>query len=86
MVRLNEHGYQDLYKRYLAEAFAYDFIQVGANGKSYHKDGKHNSDYYAYGKNVLATKDGSVVFVRTDVYENDPRKTNLNTHRVAISS
>jgi len=76
---LNEHGYQDLHKRYLAEAFAYDFNQVGTNGKSYRQDGKHNSDYYAYGKNVLAAKDGTVVFVRTDVYENDPGRTNLNT-------
>jgi len=76
---LNEHGYQDLHKRYLAEAFAYDFIQVGANGKSYQQDGKHNSDYYDYGKKVLAAKDGTIVFVRTDVYENDPGRTNLNT-------
>jgi murein DD-endopeptidase MepM/ murein hydrolase activator NlpD len=75
---LSEHGYQDLHKRYLAEAFAYDFIQVGANGKSYQQDGKHNSDYYAYGKKVLAAKDGTVVFVRTDTYENDPGRTNLN--------
>src|SRR4051812_35893606 len=76
---LNEHGYQDLHKRYLAEAFAYDFIQIGANGKSYQQDGKRNSDYYAYGKKVLAAKDGTVVFVRTDIYENDPGRTNLNT-------
>jgi peptidase M23-like protein len=75
---LNEHGYLDLHKRYLAEAYAYDFIQVGANGKSYQQDGKRNSDYYAYGKKVLAAKDGTVVFVRTDVYENDPGRTNLN--------
>ncbi|HET9132359.1 MAG TPA: M23 family metallopeptidase, partial [Terriglobia bacterium] len=75
---LNEHGYLDLHKRYLAEAFAYDFIQIGANGKSYQQEGRRNSDYYAYGKKVLAAKDGTVVFVRTDVYENDPGRTNLN--------
>ena len=63
-------------------------VQSGKSftGKSYQQSGKLNSAYYVYGKNVLATKDGSVVFVRKDVYENDPRKTNLNTHRVAISS
>jgi len=75
----NEHGYLDLHKRYLAEAFAYDFIQIGANGKSYQQDGAHNSDYYAYGKKVLAAKDGTVVFVRTDIVENDPGRTNVNT-------
>jgi len=75
----NEHGYLDLHKRYLAEAFAYDFLQIGANGKSYQQDGNQNSDYYAYGKKVLAAKDGTVVLVRTDVVENDPGRTNLNT-------
>jgi len=75
----NEHGYLDLHKRYLAEAFAYDFIQIGANGKSYQQDGSHNADYFAYGKKVLAAKDGTVVFVRTDIVENDPGKTNINT-------
>jgi murein DD-endopeptidase MepM/ murein hydrolase activator NlpD len=75
---LNEHGYQDLHKRYLSEAFAYDFNQIGANGKSYQQDGTHNSDYFAYGKKVLAAKDGTVVSVRTDIAENDPGKTNVN--------
>ncbi len=75
----NEHGYLDLHKRYLAEAFAYDFIQIGADGKSYQQDGAHNSDYYAYGKKVLAAKDGTVVFLRTDIVENDPGRTNINT-------
>ena len=75
----NEHGYLDLHKRYLAEAFAYDFIQIGANGKSFQRDGTHNADYYAYGKKVLAAKDGTVVFVRTDIVENDPGRLNLNT-------
>ena len=70
----SEHGLLDLHKRYLAEAFAYDFLQIGANGKSYQRDGTHNADYYGYGKKVLASKDGTVVFVRTDIVENDPIK------------
>jgi len=75
----NEHGFLDLHKRYLAEAFAYDFIQIGANGKSYQQDGARNSDYYDYGKKVLASADGTVVYVRTDIVENDPGRTNINT-------
>jgi hypothetical protein len=75
----NEHGFLDLHKRYTAELFAYDFIQIGANGKSYQQDGAHNADYYAYGKKVLAAKDGTVVFVRSDIVENDPGRTNINT-------
>jgi hypothetical protein len=75
----NEHGYQDPHKRFLAEAFAYDFVQIGANGKSFQRDGAHNADYYAYGKKVLAAKDGTVVFVQTVLADNAPGEPNLNT-------
>jgi hypothetical protein len=70
-----EHGYLDPHKRFLAEAFAYDFLQIGPNGKSYQRDGKSNADYYAYGKKVLAAKDGTVVTVRGDMAENTPGET-----------
>jgi murein DD-endopeptidase MepM/ murein hydrolase activator NlpD len=73
-----EHSFLDPHKRFLAEAFAYDFVQIGANGKSFQRDGKTNSDYYAYGKKVLASKEGTVVSVRSDVDENAPGDT-VNT-------
>jgi murein DD-endopeptidase MepM/ murein hydrolase activator NlpD len=76
----SEHGYLDAHKRFLAEAYAYDFLQIGPNGKSYQRDGRNNADYYAYGKKVLAAKDGTVVNVRTDVAENVPgESTNVTT-------
>jgi hypothetical protein len=74
---VNEHGYLDPHKRYLSEAFAYDFIQIGANGKSYEQGGTRNTDYYAYGKKVLAAKDGTVVALTSDIFENEPGRTNL---------
>lgn len=74
-----EHGFLDPHKRFLAEAFAYDFLQIGANGKSYQGNGMRNSDYYAYGKRVVAAKDGTVVFTRNDVVENVPGQTNTTT-------
>jgi murein DD-endopeptidase MepM/ murein hydrolase activator NlpD len=70
-----EHGYLDPHKRFLAEAFAYDFLQIGPNGKSYQRDGRNNADYYAYGKKVFAAKDGTVVTVRGDMAENVPGET-----------
>jgi len=73
-----EHGYLDPHKRFLAEAYAYDFLQIGPNGKSYQRDGKANADYYAYGKKVLSSKDGTVVSVRGDMAENVPGET-INT-------
>jgi len=74
-----EHGFLDPHKRYLAEAYAYDFVQIGPNGKSFQRDGTRNADYFDYGKKVLAVKDGTVVSVRTDIVENDPGKINSNT-------
>jgi murein DD-endopeptidase MepM/ murein hydrolase activator NlpD len=71
-----EHGFHDRHKRILAEAFAYDFIQIGADGRSFQGDGTRNSDYFAYGEKVLAVKDGTVVSVRRDVAENVPGETN----------
>jgi hypothetical protein len=70
-----EHGYLDPHKRFLAETFAYDFLQIGPNGKSYQRDGRANADYYAYGKKVLAAAEGTVVSVRGDMAENAPGET-----------
>lgn len=70
-----EHSYLDVHKRFLAEAYAYDFLQIGPNGKSYQRDGRANADYYAYGKKVLAAKEGVVVSVRGDMAENTPGET-----------
>jgi murein DD-endopeptidase MepM/ murein hydrolase activator NlpD len=70
-----EHGYLDSHKRFRAEAFAYDFLQIGPNGKSFQRDGRNNGNYYAYGKRVLAAKDGNVVSVRNDIIENLPGET-----------
>jgi murein DD-endopeptidase MepM/ murein hydrolase activator NlpD len=75
-----EHGFLDAHKRFLAEAFAYDFVQIGANSKSFVREGKNNADYYAYGKKVLAAKAGTVVETRNDIAENTPGETtNVNT-------
>ena len=70
-----EHGFLDPHKRFLAEAFAYDFLQIGSNGKSFGREGRNNPDYWAYNKKVLASKEGTVVFLRDDVGDNIPGET-----------
>ena len=75
----SEHGYLDAHKRVATEMFAYDFLQVGANGKSYQRDGLRNNDYFAYGEKVLASKDGVVASIRNDVAENVPGTINIET-------
>jgi murein DD-endopeptidase MepM/ murein hydrolase activator NlpD len=67
-----EHGYVDHHKRSAIEAFAYDFLQIGANGRSYQRDGARNTDYFAYGEKVVAAGGGVVAAVRGDIPENVP--------------
>jgi hypothetical protein len=75
----SEHGISGPAQTISRGSVAYDFVQIGANGKSFQKDGKSNTDYFDYGKKVLAAKDGTVVLVRTDIVENEPGKINSNT-------
>ena len=67
-----EHSALDGHKRFVAEAFAYDFLKIGSDGKSYGGTGGRNSDYFAYGLGVLAAADGEVVYMRNDIPENVP--------------
>lgn len=74
-----EHGYLDPHKRFFAEAYAYDFLQIGANGRSYQREGAQNTDYFAFGKKVLAAQSGTIVSVRSDITDNQPGDPNRNT-------
>jgi murein DD-endopeptidase MepM/ murein hydrolase activator NlpD len=46
------------------QRYAYDFIILDENGKSFSGDGVSVSDYYCYGKKILAPADGVVVEVK----------------------
>jgi hypothetical protein len=52
--------------------YAYDFVRIGDEGKSYRNDGLENSDYYSYGQPVLAAAAGRVITAVGDVDENMP--------------
>ena len=67
-----EHSALDNHRRFVAEAFAYDFLKIGPDGRSYQGTGGRNSDYFAYGLDVLAAADGEVVYMRNDIPENLP--------------
>ncbi|MCX6899813.1 MAG: M23 family metallopeptidase [Verrucomicrobia bacterium] len=51
---------------------ALDFSIRDAKGNTYTDDGKDNGDYYAYGMEVLAPADGTVVMVIDGVPDNKP--------------
>ena len=54
---------------------ALDFSIRDAKGNTYAGEGKENKDYYAYGMDVLAPADGTVVMVVDGVPDNKPGST-----------
>lgn len=72
--RLEPHSRSYLH----AITYAYDFIQIGENGKSYRGEGIKNSDYYSYNQPVLAAAEGCVILANDGVQENIPSKTPQN--------
>ncbi len=55
---------------------AADLVMVDASGSSHHGDGRANPDYFAYGQEVLAVADGTVITVVDGVPENVPGEVN----------
>jgi murein DD-endopeptidase MepM/ murein hydrolase activator NlpD len=51
---------------------AADLLRVGPDGLTHRGDGASNSDYYAYGEEVLAVADGTVVTAIDGVPDNEP--------------
>ncbi len=58
------------------QKFAYDLLGVGADGKTHRGEGKKNEDYYAFGRDVLAPADGTVIEKIEGVRENMPGSMN----------
>jgi hypothetical protein len=55
---------------------AADLEVLGTDGATYRGDGKKNEDYYAYGREILAAADGTVVTAIDGVPDNTPGSLN----------
>lgn len=51
----------------IGQRYAYDFVIMDAEGRTYRGEGKRPEDYYAFGQPILAPADGTVVRVRDGV-------------------
>lgn len=56
----------------IAQRFAIDCVQLGPDGQSFSGDSKVNSNYHAYGSEILAVSDGVVVATNDGIAENIP--------------
>ncbi|NOX38414.1 MAG: M23 family metallopeptidase [Calditrichaeota bacterium] len=61
----NSHSWNVLNQRY-----AYDFLILDDNGKTYRNKGNKLDDYFAFGKPVLAPADGIVIQVQNHIPDN----------------
>lgn len=76
----------------LPQRFAYDFIIVDEEGKSYSGDRKNLKSYYCYGKDILAPADGIVISIKNNfpdcrIMENeqtDPDTPDIGGNRIII--
>jgi hypothetical protein len=59
------------------QRFALDLLGVGEGGKTQQGDGSRNEDFYAFGREVLAPADGTVIGVIEGVRDNTPGSMNL---------
>lgn len=58
------------------QRFAFDLLGVGEGGKTQQGDRTRNEDYYAFGREVLAPADGTVIEVIEGVRDNRPGSLN----------
>ena len=58
------------------QRFAFDMLGVGESGKTQQGDGTRNEDFYAFGREVLAPADGTVIEVIEGVHDNTPGSMN----------
>lgn len=71
-------------RHYSRGHFAWDFVRVDAMGKPHAGGGLAVTDYYAYGQDVVAPADGTVVFARGDQPDNRPGETSQDANYVLI--
>lgn len=56
----------------IAQRFAADWVRIDEQGRTFVGDAEQNAAYLAYGEDVLAVADGTVVAMRDDIPENVP--------------
>jgi murein DD-endopeptidase MepM/ murein hydrolase activator NlpD len=59
-------------KAHIAQRLAIDWIKLGPGGRLAHDDRARNENWFAYGAEVLAVADGTVVSVKEGIPENVP--------------
>jgi murein DD-endopeptidase len=59
-------------RAYISQRFAIDWVQLYADGKTYHGDPADNKNYRAYGAEIHAVADGIVIEIKDGIPQNVP--------------
>src|SRR5207249_6661342 len=57
----------------IGQRFGADFLQLDSTGRTFRGDSTKNESYYAYGTEILAVFDGTVVETKDSIPQNVPR-------------
>lgn len=57
---------------YMIQRYAIDWLSYGDDNKLYHGDGANLEDWYCYGEDLVAVRDGTVVATRDDLPDGVP--------------
>ena len=58
------------------QRFALDLVGVGEGGKTQRGDGSRNEDFYAFGRELIAPADGTIIEIIEGVRDNSPGSLN----------
>lgn len=58
------------------QRFAFDILKVNEKGSTHAGDGWKNEDFYAFGQEIIAPADGTVIYAVDGVHDNKPGESN----------
>jgi hypothetical protein len=65
------HDYNEPHSGEWSQHYAYDVIGLGPDFQLIKNNGKTNADYWTWGREILAPADGTVLYARKDVRDNE---------------
>jgi murein DD-endopeptidase MepM/ murein hydrolase activator NlpD len=73
------HDFNEEHKGEWSQQYAYDILALGPHYEIVKTNGETNEDFYAWGREIIAPADGTVVYARNDIQDN-PRPDVIQTN------
>lgn len=73
------HDFNEEHKSEWSQQYAYDILALGPHFEIVKTEGETNEDFFAWGREIIAPADGTIVYARNDVQDN-PRPNLIQTN------